>query len=38
MEKAILSGAMTALITPLKNGALDENGYARLIKDKLKMA
>ena len=32
MEKAILSGAMTALITPLKNGALDENGYAKLIK------
>lgn len=32
MEKAVLSGAMTALITPLKNGALDENGYARLIK------
>jgi 4-hydroxy-tetrahydrodipicolinate synthase len=27
-----LTGAMTALITPIKNNRLDETGYARLIK------
>ena len=27
-----LTGAMTALITPIKNNKLDEEGYARLIK------
>lgn len=27
-----LTGAMTALITPIKNNRLDEEGYARLIK------
>ena len=28
----ILTGAMTALITPIKNNKLDEEGYARLVK------
>ena len=28
----ILTGAMTALITPIKNGKLDEEGFAKLIR------
>ncbi|EAL3843196.1 4-hydroxy-tetrahydrodipicolinate synthase [Campylobacter upsaliensis] len=32
MDKNCIIGAMTALITPFKNGNLDEQGYARLIK------
>ncbi|MDP8566032.1 dihydrodipicolinate synthase family protein, partial [Campylobacter coli] len=32
MDKNIIIGAMTALITPFKNGKLDEQSYARLIQ------
>ena len=32
MDKNIIIGAMTALITPFKNGKVDEQSYARLIK------
>ena len=32
MSKKIIIGAMTALITPFKNGKLDEVGYEKLIK------
>ena len=32
MSKVAIIGAMTALITPFKNGKLDEVGYERLIK------
>lgn len=35
MKKAIF-GAMTALITPFKNGKLDEAGYEKLIKRQIK--
>ncbi|QQF51591.1 4-hydroxy-tetrahydrodipicolinate synthase [Campylobacter fetus] len=35
MKKAIF-GAMTALITPFKNGKLDEAGYGKLIKRQIK--
>lgn len=31
-----ISGAMTALITPFKNGKLDESGYEKLIKRQIK--
>ncbi len=36
MEK--VKGAMTALITPFKNGKLDEEGYAKLIKRQIQHA
>ena len=36
MEK--VKGAMTALITPFKNGKLDEEGYAKLIKRQIRHA
>lgn len=32
MSKKIIIGAMTALITPFKNGNVDEESYAKLIK------
>ncbi|CAM3356508.1 4-hydroxy-tetrahydrodipicolinate synthase [Campylobacter upsaliensis] len=32
MDKNCIIGAMSALITPFKNGKLDEQGYAKLIK------
>nr|MBP3724601.1 4-hydroxy-tetrahydrodipicolinate synthase [Campylobacter sp.] len=35
--KQTLSGAMTALITPFKNGKLDENCYEKLIKRQIKL-
>lgn len=35
--KQALSGAMTALITPFKNGKLDENCYEKLIKRQIKL-
>lgn len=35
MKKSIY-GAMTALITPFKNGKIDENGYEKLIKRQIK--
>jgi dihydrodipicolinate synthase len=36
MSKVAIIGAMTALITPFKNGKLDEVGYERLIKRQIK--
>lgn len=36
MSKAAIFGAMTALITPFKNGKLDEAGYEKLIKRQIK--
>ncbi|RAZ25346.1 4-hydroxy-tetrahydrodipicolinate synthase [Campylobacter hyointestinalis subsp. lawsonii] len=36
MSKAAIFGAMTALITPFKNGKLDEVGYEKLIKRQIK--
>lgn len=35
MKKSIY-GAMTALVTPFKNGKIDENGYEKLIKRQIK--
>ena len=35
--KQALSGAMTALITPFKNGKLDENCFEKLIKRQIKL-
>lgn len=35
--KKTLNGAMTALITPFKNGKLDENCYEKLIKRQIKL-
>ena len=35
--KQTLSGAMTALITPFKNGKLDENCFEKLIKRQIKL-
>ncbi|NLK66184.1 MAG: 4-hydroxy-tetrahydrodipicolinate synthase [Campylobacteraceae bacterium] len=32
MSKKVIIGAMTALVTPFKNGKLDEETYAKLIK------
>ncbi len=32
MNKNAITGAMTALITPFKDGKLDEIGYEKLIK------
>ncbi|WP_298085912.1 dihydrodipicolinate synthase family protein, partial [uncultured Campylobacter sp.] len=32
MNKKAITGAMTALITPFKDGKLDEIGYEKLIK------
>lgn len=36
MNTHIITGAMTALITPFKNGKLDEQGYHKLIKRQIK--
>ncbi|CUU69934.1 dihydrodipicolinate synthase [Campylobacter hyointestinalis subsp. hyointestinalis] len=36
MSKAAIFGAMTALITPFKNGKLDKAGYEKLIKRQIK--
>ncbi len=36
MKKRKLIGAMTALVTPFKNGKLDEIGYEKLIKRQIK--
>ena len=35
MKKSIY-GAMTALVTPFKNGKIDENSYEKLIKRQIK--
>lgn len=36
MDSKVLYGSMTALITPFKNGKLDQEGYAKLIKRQIK--
>ncbi|QKF92200.1 4-hydroxy-tetrahydrodipicolinate synthase [Campylobacter sp. CCUG 57310] len=36
MNKRVIQGAMTALITPFKNGKLDEQAYEKLIKRQIK--
>ncbi len=36
MNKNAITGAMTALITPFKNGKLDEQTYHKLIKRQIK--
>lgn len=36
MSKKAIIGAMTALITPFKNGKVDEQGYEKLIKRQIK--
>lgn len=36
MSKKVLIGAMTAIITPFKNGKIDEETYAKLIKRQIK--
>lgn len=36
MDKKIIIGAMTAIITPFKNGKVDEETYAKLIKRQIK--